>query len=129
MPAVSTDPGAGAHEPAGAPAAAGSAVDWTIPGRHGSPAEALARIQALCQGHPDLFGAMLVVLATHPGVAREHLATALRQFRPELAALTPADVMALLNAIWNGGWQGFDAVLRSRQRGERRGAALGWVKD
>lgn len=104
-------------------------IGWTVPGRHGSAGEALTRIGLLCQVHGDLFSAMLTVLATHQGVPREHLAAALRQCRPELQALAVADVVALLNAIWTGGWQGFDAVMRSRQRGERRGSALGWVKD
>lgn len=53
------------------------AVDWTRPGSHGTPAEALARIQALCRGQAEPYGAMLVVLATHQAVRREHLATAL----------------------------------------------------
>lgn len=104
-------------------------VAWALPGQHGSPAEALARIGALCAGIPDAFGAMLAVLATHQGIAREILAAAIHQFRPELADLTRDDLLALLTSICNGGRPGFDAVLRSRRKGDRKAAALPWVKD
>jgi hypothetical protein len=104
-------------------------VAWAVPGRHGSPAEALARIGALCRGHADLFSALFAVLATHQGVSRDILAAALKQFRPELSALSSDDVVGLLTAILHGGRPGFEAVLRSRQRGERKAAALPWVKD
>jgi hypothetical protein len=109
--------------------AADETVAWAVPGRHGSPAEALARIGALCRGHADLFSALFAVLATHQGVSRDLLAAALQQFRPELAGLARDDVVGLLTAILHGGRPGFEAVLRSRQRGERRASALPWVKD
>lgn len=109
----------------------GSDARWAVPGAHGTPAEALARIGVLCSGTPELFAAMLAVLGTHQAVARDHLALAIRQFRPDTADLTREDVVALLTAILNGGRQGFDAVLRSRRKGDRasRQSALPWGRD
>ncbi len=104
-------------------------TDWLIPGHHGSPAEALLRIGAICQSHTDLYSALLTVLATHQGLQRDILAAATRQFRPELADLTRDDVSALLVSIWVGGREGFNATLRARRKGDRKGAALGWVKE
>lgn len=109
----------------------GSDARWAVPGAHGTPGQALARIGVLCSGTPDLFAAMLAVLGTHQAVARDILALAIRQFRPDTADLTRDDVVALLTAILNGGRQGFDAVLRSRRRGDRAGraAALPWGRE
>ena len=102
---------------------------WMTPGDHGTPAQALARIRVLCQQTPDLHGALLAVLATHQGLAREILGVAVKQFRRDVDDLTPSDVGALLTSLWNGGKQGFEATLRSRRKGERKGAALSWVKN
>jgi hypothetical protein len=107
-------------------------ADWILPGYGGTPAQALARIGTICAGIPDLFNAMLAVLGTHQTVSREILALAIKQCRPDIADLSRNDVVALLTSIRNGGWQGFDAVLRSRRRGERSGerkvaAALPWT--
>lgn len=109
----------------------GQDARWAVPGAHGTPAQALARIGVLCSGTPDLFSAMLAVVATHQAVSREILAMAIRQFRPDTADLSRDDVVALLTAILNGGRQGFDAVLRSRRRGDRAGrmAALPFGRD
>ncbi len=103
---------------------------WLQPGHRASPAEALRRIQAMCAGWPDLHAAMLVVLATHQGLPREHLAAAIKQFRPDLDAYSQEDVVSLLTALWNGGKSGFDAVLRTRANAPRKGAgSLSWVKE
>ncbi|NCT85419.1 MAG: hypothetical protein GXC94_19880 [Comamonadaceae bacterium] len=105
-------------------------LHWLLPGHRAAPAEALKRIQALCAGWPDLHAAMFVVLATHPGLPREMLAAAIKQFRGDLDAYTREDVMGLLTAIWNGGKSGFDAVLRTRAGSPRKGAGgLSWVKE
>ena len=109
--------------------APGSDAHWAVPGRHGSPAEALARIGVLCASTPELFAAALAVLGTHQAVSREILAVALKQFRPELNDLSRDDVVALLIALVNGGRPGFDAVLRSRRRGERKVTALPFVRE
>lgn len=108
---------------------AGSADDlaWIAPSHRAAPAEALARIQAICAACPDLFAAMLAVLATHQGVQREILAAAVKQFRSDTQALSRDDVTGLLVAIWNGGRQGFDAVLRTRRGTPRGASAVSWA--
>ncbi len=122
-------PAAGGDNDPDLAAAPGSDAAWAVPGQHGSPAAALARIQWLCAGTPDLFAAVLGVLGTHQAVNRELLAAALKQCRPELADLSRDDVAGLLTALLNGGRPGFDAVLRSRRRGERPVMALPFVRD
>lgn len=102
---------------------------WVLPGGQGTPAEALERIRLICLGGGDLFSTLLILLATHQAVPREQLAAAAQRFRPDLADLKAADVHALLTAIWNGGWQGFDAVLRSRRKAERRAGGLPFLKE
>ncbi len=103
-------------------------LGWYAPGQHGTPAQALARIRAICEHVPDLYGAMFAVLGAHQGVPREMLAAAIRQCRADAEALSAADVGALLTSIWTGGRDGFDAVLRARRKSERK-ASLGWVKE
>lgn len=110
------------------PQAPAADVAWILPGHHGAPAQALARIGAICAGIPDLFGAMLAVLATHQGVSKDVLALSVLQFRADTADLGKDGVGALLTAILNGGRQGFEAVLRARRKGERKGG-LSWVKE
>lgn len=106
------------------------ALAWLQPGYRAAPAEALRRIQLLCTGWTDLHAAMLVVLATHQALPREVLAAAIKQFRPDLDAYTREDVLSLLNATWNGGKSGFDAVLRTRANSPKRAAAaMSWVKE
>lgn len=104
-------------------------LDWLAPNHRAAPADALVRIRRLCELHPDLHGAVLAVMATHPAVPREILAAALKQFRRDADALSQDDVMGLLTALWNGGRQAFDTVLRTRKTAERRAAALPWVAD
>lgn len=99
---------------------------WILPGRHGTPAEALARIEVICAGMPDLFAALLAVLGTHQSVAFGILAAAIKQFRPDVADLSNDDVASLLTAIRNGGIQGFEAVLRSRRKAERKAGGYKW---
>lgn len=116
--------------PVETPSATDTSLSWMLPGRHGAPAEVLARIQLICQQQPELFSAMFVVLATHQGLPREILAAATKQCRSDLDDLSRDDVAGLYTSILNGGRQGFDAVLRARRKGERRGGGLGaWVKD
>jgi len=108
----------------------GSDAAWTLPGKPSTPAQSLARIGVICTGTPDLFSAMFAVLGTHQTVSREMLALAIKQFRPDTADLGRDDVAALLTSIWNGGRPGFEAVLRSRRRGERKGGApLPWASE
>lgn len=102
---------------------------WLLPGTPQGPAEVLPRVNAICAGVPDLFGAMFLLLATHQGLPRERLAAATKQFRSDLDDLSRDDVAALYTALLNGGRQGFDAVLRSRRKGERKGGGLSWVKE
>jgi hypothetical protein len=91
-------------------------VSWVIPGQHGAPADALARIRLICSGTPDLFSALWIVSATHQAVSRDVLAAALKPLRPELSALSLEDIQGLLTSIWHGGQPGFEAVMRARQR-------------
>lgn len=104
-------------------------LDWLAPEHRAAPADALARIRFLCERHADLHGAMLAVQATHQALPREILAAAVRQFRRDTDALSQEDVAGLFTALWNGGKQGFDTVLRTRKTGERRPMAMPWVKD
>lgn len=104
-------------------------VPWLSPTRQGSAKDSLKRIGAICQAFPDLFSAMLVVVATHQNAPREALATTLRQLRPDAAELTQADVEGLLTSILNGGRQAYEAVLRTRKSQKRPAAPLSWVKS
>jgi len=104
-------------------------VAWIAPGHRSSPAQALKRIKALCGRFPDLFSAMLAVTATHPAVAREMLAQAVKQFRRDADALSAEDVNSLLVSIVNGANQAFDAVLRTRKNSERKPASIPWGRD
>jgi hypothetical protein len=104
-------------------------LSWLSPTLQGSAKDALKRISAICQAFPDLFSAMLVVLATHQGAPREALAATLRQLRTDAAELTQADVEGLLASIMNGGRQAFDAVFRTRKSTKRASAPLSWVKN
>ncbi|MBH9579083.1 hypothetical protein [Inhella proteolytica] len=124
---MNDEPGTGTDE---GKALAPRELAWLLPGAQGGPAEVLPRVQWLCAQFPDLFSAMWVLQATHQGLPRELLAAATQQFRPDLQDLSRDDVAALYTALLNGGRQGFDAVLRSRRKGERKSAAgLGWVKE
>lgn len=104
---------------------------WLMPGARVNPADALPRIRALCEVHADLFTAMQVVQATHLAVPRPMLAAAFKQYRAEVEALTPADVEGLLASAWNGGREGFDAVMRTRKRRDRKvsASALPWASE
>ncbi len=93
------------------------------------PAEALARIRAICELIPELYGAMFAVAATHQSVPKEILAAAIRQFRRDTDGLSQDDVLGLMTSILNGSRSGFDAVLRSRKKGERKAISTPWVKD
>lgn len=102
---------------------------WLKPGHRAAPADAVPRIQALCQDWADLYAAMFIVLATHQELPRDVLAAAIKQFRSDLDVYTRDDVVSLLTAIWNGGRSGFDAVLRTRANSPRGGGGLSWVKE
>jgi len=92
------------------------------------PRAALQHIETLCGAHATLFGAMFAVVASHPGVPRPLLATAIKQFRRDTDGLTLDDVMGLQTSISNGAQQAFDAVLRTRRGSERKAAALPFVR-
>jgi hypothetical protein len=122
--ALSVDDRAGAT----VPACPSDALAWMAPSHCASPAEALPRIRSICALCPDLFDAVLLVVATHRGVSRTHLGAALKLCRPEFEGLSSADMTGLLTAAWNGGKQGFDAVWRTRTKLGRRSvaAAMPW---
>lgn len=109
--------------------AADQDLAWVLPGYQAPPTQALARIRQICE-HPgtDLHGAMFTVLATHQAVPRDILAIAIKQFRRDCDGLSKEDVVGLLNALWNGGQQGFNSVLRTRKGGDRKPASLSWLK-
>jgi hypothetical protein len=104
-------------------------VRWMAPDRVCQPREALHRIEALCHLHPTLFGATFAVAASHPGVPREILAAAIKQFRRDADPYTREDVVALITSVVHGAQQAFEAVLRTRRTGERRSGAPRWVKS
>ncbi len=101
-------------------------IRWMLPGYAATPAESLQRIGILCARFPDLFAALLAVLATHQGLSRELMAAAVMKFRPDLAGMSRDEVCGLLVAVRNGGWQGFDAVLRARRKEPRKGGGFPW---
>jgi hypothetical protein len=122
-PAPASETSAPADAPADLTVAAEDDLSWMSPAYRASPAEALPRINRICSLCPDLFDAVLLVVATHRGVPREHLAAALKLARPEFEGVAPHDMVGLLTAAWNGGKQGFDAVWRTRAKAGRRAAA------
>lgn len=130
MEAAPTPEAADADAAAGAaPADADDDLSWLAPQHRASPAQALRRIRVVCEQTDDLYGALLTVVATHQGLRHDMLASAVKRFRRDLDEFGLDDVTGLLRACWNGGWQGFDAVLRSRQGRSRKGAALAtWMK-
>jgi hypothetical protein len=102
---------------------------WLLPSGQGDPAACLQRIRWICQNVADLHSAVFTVVATHPGVPRDRLAEALRLHRPDLRAHNAADVHSLINGLWNGSRDGFDAVLRTRKNSERKsGGALPFIR-
>ncbi len=103
-------------------------LSWMAPGPAGEPRAALQRIEQLCAMHPTLFGALFAVIATHPGVPRPVLATAVRQYRRDAEAHSLEDLQGLMTALANGAQQAFDAVLRTRRGAERKAAALPFVR-
>ena len=105
-------------------------VAWTSPADRSSPAQALLRIRALCAQFPDLFQLMFVMAATQQSVPRERLALAVKQFRRDTDALSKEDVMGLLSSVTTGGYQAFEAVLRTRKGGGKAAASsLPWGKN
>jgi len=104
-------------------------LDWMAPHAVPSPQEALPRIRALCERSPDLFGALFVVAATHPGVPRPLLAEAVRQCHPEAADLSAEDIAVLFTALHTGAREAVEAVLRRRSGRQRTAGAMSWVKD
>jgi len=109
--------------------AANNEVAWIAPAARPTPAQALRRIKAICGRFPDLYSALLVIVATHPAVSRDMLAMAVKQFRKDTEALSPEDVKSLLVSIVNGGNQAFDAILRTRKNADRKSASIPWAKD
>lgn len=104
-------------------------VYWLAATHRPSPPEALRRIKAICEQCPELFGALMTVAATHQGLRHDILAAAVKQFRRDLDPFSRDDVTGMLRACWNGGWQGFDAVLRTRRQRDRASATPAWMKQ
>jgi len=102
-------------------------MPWLTPERQSDPRGSLRRIREICARCEDLYPAMQAVLAMHPNVSRDILAAATKKFRRDLDLLSVEDITGLLVAAWNGGQQGFDAVLRTRKGSERKVAALPWA--
>lgn len=107
-------------------AAPGDDVAWLAPGARPAPAQALQRIRTLCEIYPDLFSAMFVIAATHPGVSREMLAQAVKQFRPDAEAYSVSDMVSLFVSIGTGARDAFESVQRTRKTAGRKAASLPW---
>ena len=103
-------------------------LDWLLPQSSAEPVACLRRIRWMCEQVPDLPSLILLVGATHQGVPRARLATALHHCRAELAAMPEADVLSLLNGTLNGARDGFDSVLRSRKGAQRRTTAMPFLR-
>jgi hypothetical protein len=108
--------------------AADEAPHWLLPRHADSPVDCLRRIRWICQQVPDLFEAVLLVCATHQGVPRAALATALQRYHPAVAALSVDDVQGLVNGLLNGGRDGLEAVHRSRKNGARRQSPMPFLR-
>jgi hypothetical protein len=93
-----------------------TALAWLAAGHNSPPAETLRRIEAMCRLQPDLFRALAMISATHPGIAPERLAAAVRTFRPDTAAFSEKDVAGLITAVRTSSREAFDAVLRTRAK-------------
>lgn len=105
-------------------------IYWLAATHRPSPPDALRRIRAICEQCPELFGALMTVVATHQGLRHDILAAAVKQFRRDLDPFSRDDVTGMLRACWNGGWQGFDAVLRTRRQRDRTASATpAWMKQ
>ncbi|HSI47680.1 MAG TPA: hypothetical protein VLA61_05395 [Ideonella sp.] len=106
------------------------ALAWLLPQHRATPADALQRIRVICeQAGSELYPALLLVLATHQAVPREILAAAVKQFRRDCDAFSREDVCGLLNGIANGGYQGFDVILRTRKTGEKKSSGFSWIRE
>jgi hypothetical protein len=105
-------------------------VPWLAHQLHQHPRESLRCIRAICEETPDLHAAVQMILALHHGVSRTILASAVKRFRRDVDALSVEDVTGLLTAAWNGGQQGFEAVLRTRKTADRKAmGAPSWLPD
>ncbi len=93
-----------------------AALSWLAAAHTSPPAETLRRIEAICRLQPDLFQALVMVSATHPGIKPERLAAAVRTFRPDTAAFSDKDVAGLITAVRTSSREAFDAVLRTRAK-------------
>ncbi|HEY1092286.1 MAG TPA: hypothetical protein VGE47_14425 [Burkholderiaceae bacterium] len=107
---------------------AGRELPWLLAERPASPRDSLRRIQDICTHCPDLYTAIQTMLVTHPGIPRNNLAAAIKQLHPNLAQISAEDVVGLITAAWNGGQQGFEAVLRTRKGAARTSGASLWSK-
>ncbi|MDM4764762.1 hypothetical protein [Pelomonas sp. SE-A7] len=103
-------------------------LPWLSPERQADPRESLRRIREICQQSPDAYSAIQAVLVTHPDVPRGNLVPAIKRFRSDLAQLSLEDLAGLVTAAWNGGQQGFEAVLRTRKSSPRVAAPSLWAK-
>lgn len=103
-------------------------LPWLSPERQADPRESLRRIREICQQSPDAYSAVQAVLVTHPSVPRGNLVPAIKMFRTDLNQLSLEDLAGLVTAAWNGGQQGFDAVLRTRKSTPRVATASLWSK-
>lgn len=103
-------------------------LPWLSPERQADPRESLRRIREICQQSPDAYSAVQAVLVTHPSVPRGNLVPAIKMFRSDLSQLSVEDLSGLITAAWNGGQQGFEAVLRTRKSAPRTATASLWSK-
>lgn len=103
-------------------------LPWLSAERQADPRESLRRIREICQQSPDAYSAVQAVLVTHPNVPRTNLAPAIKMFRTDLSQLSMEDLNGLITAAWNGGQQGFDAVLRTRKSAPRTATPSLWSR-
>jgi len=103
-------------------------LQWLSVEQQNNSRDALRRIREICESCRDLYTAMQAVLVTHQSLPRSNLALAIKTFRPDLASMSADDVVGLLTAAWNGGLQGFEAVLRTRKNGRKTTTTLPWAQ-
>jgi hypothetical protein len=103
-------------------------LPWLSPERQADPRESLRRIREICQQSPDAYSAVQAVLVTHPSVPRGNLVPAIKRFRSDLSQLSVEDLNGLVTAAWNGGQQGFEAVLRTRKSAPRMAVSSPWAR-
>lgn len=103
---------------------------WMAAAYQPTAAEALKRLQRICDACPVLYDAVNVAAASHAGLSSARLGQALHRLHVEAAGLSEKDLIGLVTAVRTASREAFDAMMRTRQRSaraQRAGGALPWA--